>query len=451
METTSSDPVQPAPSADAIEFDLSKSKRLANLTDLLRRLSGAADQSEATAVFIDNLRAILDRKAFLFLDTTDLVEQNFRVKKLVAADGRDLSDSVVVDEHGVSTGGLIGQVMEQAQSRVFADLNLRDDPVFGTQLLMYRSAMAVPMYRGGKVGGWMWAFGFQPESFSERDVTPFILRANVFGSTITMLEHAGRLEASDGAGATDTQRIAAVQRALTERGRPDLRGIELAISHEPVERPGGDYHLIYEPDRDEAQTTESRFGILLADVRGSGPAGSMVYAMIDAFIATYPQEGRSAADVLGALNGYLCARKIEGVTVRALLSFYNNATRRLEYATADAPLPLIRRPHFRGEIEIMALDVSNDVALGVNAEAAFESGSFKLAPDDTVLFHSDGVSGARNRDGEMLGTGRLETAMKISSGGPQDVIDRVQRAVREHEANQEQHDDQTLIALRIHY
>ncbi|MFG3494067.1 SpoIIE family protein phosphatase [Streptomyces sp. NPDC047928] len=99
---------------------------------------------------------------------------------------------------------------------------------------------------------------------------------------------------------------------------------------------------------------------------------------------------------------------------------------RCTLACAGHPLPLLLRPD--GSVTAPA---TPQVLLGVVDDVAYESHTFDLAPGDTLLCVTDGVTERRSRGGRMFDDGDgLALALADCAGlGAQDVADRLRQAV----------------------
>ena len=88
--------------------------------------------------------------------------------------------------------------------------------------------------------------------------------------------------------------------------------------------------------------------------------------------------------------------------------------------------------------------------VGMFGHASFDEQTLKLEPGDTVVVYSDGVTEARNPDGEEFGEERLMCCIKANADlAPTDLLERLLDAVHQFSAGEAQSDDLTLLALRF--
>ena len=68
----------------------------------------------------------------------------------------------------------------------------------------------------------------------------------------------------------------------------------------------------------------------------------------------------------------------------------------------------------------------------------------------TVLLYSDGVTEATNRDFELFGRERtVATASAYAQAGASELCGALLRALAEHQGDAPQHDDLTLLVMRL--
>jgi sigma-B regulation protein RsbU (phosphoserine phosphatase) len=93
---------------------------------------------------------------------------------------------------------------------------------------------------------------------------------------------------------------------------------------------------------------------------------------------------------------------------------------------------------------------SGGPVVGLIPECDYEEGHVTLRPDDIVVAFTDGVSETMNEAGDEWGDEALtEMAHEAHGVPPSELIDRITRGADTFAAAAPQHDDLTLIALRI--
>ena len=105
-------------------------------------------------------------------------------------------------------------------------------------------------------------------------------------------------------------------------------------------------------DRADTPTAPSRWCVFIGDIEGHGLAAAMVMAIVQAVLHVHPSGIATPAGLLMYGNRQLCSSRISGL-VTAFLGIYEPASRRLTYARAGHPPPLLRRA---ADGSILALD-----------------------------------------------------------------------------------------------
>ncbi|WP_345745417.1 SpoIIE family protein phosphatase [Streptomyces sp. ODS28] len=192
-----------------------------------------------------------------------------------------------------------------------------------------------------------------------------------------------------------------LQRGLLPSDEVAIPGVQTAVVYEPAGEgswAGGDFYDFF-------RTPEGRWRFALGDVCGNGPEAALVTGLARPVLRLLAREGYAVPEVLNRLN-----REV-GEQARFLSLLYGELAPRpaSEGGGADCtlvcaghPLPLVRS--VSGEVRAAAVP---QLLLGVVDDVAYESGSFRLAPGETLLCVTDGVterrSGARQfDDGEGL-------------------------------------------------
>ena len=241
-----------------------------------------------------------------------------------------------------------------------------------------------------------------------------------------------------------------LQRALLPASLPRIAGLEIAASYAPLGRAGGDLYDLFplderQNDRGDVCTTPSRWCIFIGDVEGHGLAAALVMAIVQAVLHAHPAEIARPASLLMHANQQLCGKRIGGF-VTAFLGIYEPASRRLTYARAGHPPPLLRRA---ADGSIGALDAVGSCPLGIDESDTFQEAAVQLERDDALLLYTDGITEAQGTAEDQFGVDRLMRLFRDAGDQPAELIDGVREAVRAHEHGEAAGDDQTLVAARV--
>lgn len=204
-----------------------------------------------------------------------------------------------------------------------------------------------------------------------------------------------------------------VQASFLPGELPGNKGWQLAAALKPARQTSGDfYDLIPLPN--------GRLGLLVADVvdKGVGAALFMVLSWI--LVRTYAVEQPTRPDlVLSAVNRRLLAETDTGQFVTIFYGILDPVTGTLTYCNAGHPLPL----HYNAQHSSNARPLSTTgMALGIVDTQPWAQATVQLDPGDVLVLYSDGVTDAKNEEGEFFGTERLQAAVQASLGLPAEAI-----------------------------
>ena len=117
----------------------------------------------------------------------------------------------------------------------------------------------------------------------------------------------------------------------------------------------------------------------------------------------------------------------------------------MRYVNAGHNPPFLLRKDGRVE----SLD-STGRPLGLLPGGEYEERQVRFDDGDWLLLYTDGVTDSENDRGEPFGGERLQELLKgVGDSGVDDILARVELAVREHRGGKEAEDDATLVVLRV--
>jgi sigma-B regulation protein RsbU (phosphoserine phosphatase) len=229
-----------------------------------------------------------------------------------------------------------------------------------------------------------------------------------------------------------------LQRAMLPAAPPVLAGFRFATYYAASTRAGGDYFDFF-------PLAGGRLGILIADVSGHGAPAAVVMAMLRVLLHTAPEPLDEPSLVLAGANRRLAANIPPGQFVTACYAVLDPRTGRLEHAIAGHEPPVVLRAA-GGPCEPF-LHPSGP-PLGPFVDASFAGAAVTLAPGDTVLFSTDGLSEAMDPAGVLLGEERVRALLEGARGESVETVrDRLVELVDRHGAGRERADDLTLLVL----
>ena len=432
--------------------DLSQNSRIARLAQLTRELEQSRTPEDTLRILERGFTEVDGFVASLLLSTRGLSPGHYRVVDAHLKDEplSDLDSPAKQEPGPVLCGGILGAILRRREPQLLQDVDWTRDPFFRDTLSGYTSVVAIPV--SGDRLPVTWAIGLKepPKQFTVSDLEEIVERAALVGALLENQILAGELARAHKQIDRDARQVGELQRALLPASLPRIAGLEIAASYEPLGRAGGDLYDFFplderQDDRVDTPTTPSRWCVFIGDFEGHGLAAALVMAIAQAVLRAHPAGITTPAGLLIHANRQLCSSRIGGL-VTAFLGIYEPASRRLTYARAGHPPPLLRRA---ADGAISTLDAVGSCPLGVDESEAFQEASVQLERGDVLLLYTDGITEAHDATEDLFGVDRLTRLFHHGSDRPAELIDRLRGAVRAHEHDQAAGDDQTLVAARV--
>jgi sigma-B regulation protein RsbU (phosphoserine phosphatase) len=228
-----------------------------------------------------------------------------------------------------------------------------------------------------------------------------------------------------------------IQQSILPRELPRPARLRAAARYLPMQDVAGDFY-------DYAPTGDDRFALIVADVSGHGVAAALVASMVKiAFASAAAEHGHDPSAILASINRALCG-KFDRAYVTATCAVFDGVAATVTFSNAGHPPPFLQRAS--GAIE--PLDAGG-MMLAFDPGAQFRAGSRLLARGDSILFFTDGLTEATNRDGEFFGDSRL--ADVLARPAASDPAERLEHLCGELRAwvglHAPMHDDVTMVII----
>jgi steroid delta-isomerase-like uncharacterized protein len=226
-----------------------------------------------------------------------------------------------------------------------------------------------------------------------------------------------------------------IQRALLPQTGYSADGFDVAASSVPCRAIGGDFF-------DYFTLSDGALAFVLGDVTGKGPSAALLAAVLQGIFTANSHRGLGPAMAISEANDALMRRAIRARFATAIYAVLSRDGR-LAYCNAGHNAPILIRPCGVERLE------SGGPILGVLERATFAEARVELEPGDLLVAFTDGVTEARNSEGEEFGEERLlacvERHRKLA---PQALLESLLAAVQHFSAAPGQRDDLTVLVLR---
>jgi len=235
-----------------------------------------------------------------------------------------------------------------------------------------------------------------------------------------------------------------IQESFMPECCPMIPGWELGIEWRAARGVGGDFY-------DFIHLEDGRLGLVIADVSDKGVGAALYMALSRTVMRTVALNTYSPAVALQRANHILLEDSRSGMFVTLFYGILDLQSGELVYARAGHNPPLwVRDDDGAGSGEIVELDPPG-IVLGVLDLVFFEEGRITLAPDDSLVLYTDGVTEAINLDEEEYGVERLRRTLHDGRNlGAPEQVDYINQQVTTFAAGCPQFDDFTLMVVKRH-
>lgn len=249
-----------------------------------------------------------------------------------------------------------------------------------------------------------------------------------------------------------------VQERLFPQTFPDVAGVEMAAHCRPAQAVGGDYYdLISTRDGSLAEAFASvttahgcdRLGIAIGDISGKGISAALLMASLHASLRGQALSG--AGDVgtkMANVNRLLYEASGSNRYATLFYAELDCDSRTLHYVNGGHNAPVVLRKA-DGAWRVFRLEDGGPV-VGLLAGAIYEEQMLQLLPGDILLAFTDGISEAMNAAEDEWGEDRMiAEAQAHADLKAAELLQCLLRAADAFAAGAPQHDDMTLVVLRI--
>ena len=229
-----------------------------------------------------------------------------------------------------------------------------------------------------------------------------------------------------------------IQESFLPKSLPKTHGLVLEPAMFTAKQVGGDlYDFIELPD--------GRLGVMVGDVSGKGVPASLFMAMATGAFRFFATEDLPPEEVLKKLNDKLTRESSTNLFVTVFYAIFDNVKKEVMYGNGGH-LPVLYLPVGK---KGTFLDVEDGAPLGL-MEGKYSGGRIKYSSGDIFVFYTDGITEAMNSRRDMYGKERLaEVVYKNRKLDPKELLAAIEKDVRRFEPKSTQHDDMTIITLKI--
>ena len=231
-----------------------------------------------------------------------------------------------------------------------------------------------------------------------------------------------------------------IQTGMLPSVAPSIPCLNLETKFLPYRFVGGDFY-------DYIKIDENQLGIAVGDVEGKGISASLIVARVLSILRSEAQKGISPRDVLTRINSFMLQQKESRYKLTLFYGVFDHRLKKLTYANAGHPNPIISRLSQPGEI----IEVTEgDVPLGIFPNYPFTETRLQLKTGDKILIYTDGLIDAANDEGKRFNQENVHQVFKTNRHlSPQVISKKLVEAVKSWCGNQPYTDDLSILVIQM--
>jgi sigma-B regulation protein RsbU (phosphoserine phosphatase) len=188
-----------------------------------------------------------------------------------------------------------------------------------------------------------------------------------------------------------------------------------------------------------------RVAVLVADLSGHDVSAALNTAMLRSLAWREAEHAGSPGEALARLNDHLCQDLPPEHFASAVFAWFDRSSARLLYTNAGHPAS-----YFKSGCKAWEELVSGGPVLGLIPSAEYPTVGFDLVPDSWLLVCTDGVTEARNLEGDLWGSRELASILESSHlEDPSQLTRRIMDRLMQFRGEQTQDDDTTLVVVGL--
>jgi phosphoserine phosphatase RsbU/P len=411
-----------------------QAQTLSLLYEISHELTSILDREELLRRIAERVKKLVDYQVFtvmLWNENEQVLESVFSLR---------FEDAIPSRFQMPLNQGITGAAAAERRTIRVADVRLDPRYLQCDTEVEVRSELVVPLLRQDRLVGVLDLESTEPHAFTAEHERLL----NILGSYIAVALENARLFEDARQNQTrlqeDLETAREIQRQLLPSGAREVPGLDLATAYIPARALGGDFY-------DLLPYGVGRLVIAIGDVSGKGTAAALYGSLAIGILRELVHDREaSPAEMLTLMNGRLLAARLDARFIAMQFAIYDAASRELNVANAGGTFPILIRNGAVEEVRITGMP------LGLLLEAEFDEVRLSLQPGDVVVFASDGIHEAMNKDHEEFGIDRLKAV--LATVAPADpgytVAQRIVKATDDHTGpGRAAHDDRTLLILRV--
>jgi serine phosphatase RsbU (regulator of sigma subunit) len=220
---------------------------------------------------------------------------------------------------------------------------------------------------------------------------------------------------------------------------PEIEGYQIAASSTPAREVGGDFFDFF-------NIGEGKVGLIIGDVTGKSVSGALIMSASRSVFRMLSEEELSVGETMIRANRRIKQDIKSGMFVALLYAVHNTEDGSVGLCSAGQTQPLLLSA--KTSEPTLVETVGDTFPLGILDEANYEETQLKMEPGDKIVYYTDGIVEAMNKNEDMYGFERLDEVVKSSTAeNAEDLMNDIIKDVSAFTGDAPQHDDLTIIVV----
>lgn len=416
-----------------------KVKALSSLIDVGVIINSTLDLDDLIRLVMEKAQMVMEAEA----SSVMIVDEQRQVLKCPVALG-EAGDKIEMIELQLGQG-IAGWVALHGEPQIIRDAAA--DPRFNSKIdeetgFTTRSILAVPLKVKNRTIGVAEVINrLDGDPFCEDDLDLFLAFCRLVAMAI---ENARMVQLEMDKQRLDQQLEAAkfIQQSFMPDNIPIAPGrqFEVAAKSLAARSVGGDFY-------DFIQFDDDNIGVIVGDISGKGIPAALYMARMVSDFRLFTGSMNDPAGVLTVLNETLYSRRHRGMFVTCLYGILNAETGEFLFSNAGH-LPVIHISQSSCQARIV--ESASGIPLGILGKYAYEAGCCSIEEGDYLVMITDGVTEARNPDGEEYSLERVLDLFCKPMVSADKMVEALLADVRDFSKNLIWRDDITVVAMKWH-
>ncbi|MDR1551208.1 MAG: SpoIIE family protein phosphatase [Holosporaceae bacterium] len=215
-------------------------------------------------------------------------------------------------------------------------------------------------------------------------------------------------------------------------------GVEIWADTIPAAEVGGDFYDFF-------WLSETRLGIVMADVSGKNVSAAMFALIAKTLIKSFSRIYSSPAECFDNVNRTLYNENAASMFVTAIYGIVDMEEKKLIYTNAGHLPIIVVRPGQPPEL----LECDPGLPLGISEDVIFVNSTHEFAPGEFIMLYTDGVPEAADKNGNEYDYERFNDVLQKNATLPPSLLTTALiESIRKFAGGASQSDDITTLCLK---